>query len=47
MDRRAWRAAVHGATKSWTELKYLAHTRAELGVACSLERGKMGLSLDL
>ena len=25
----------------------LAHTRAELGVACSLERGQMGLSLAL
>ena len=21
MDREAWRAAVHGVTKSWTELK--------------------------
>ena len=22
MDRGAWRATVHGATKSWTRLKY-------------------------
>ena len=22
MDREAWRAAVHGVTKSWTELSY-------------------------
>ena len=22
MDREAWRAAIHGVTKSWTQLSY-------------------------
>ena len=26
MDRGAWRAVVHGITKSWTRLKRLKHT---------------------
>ena len=29
MDRRAWRAAVHGATKSRTRLKRLTHTHTQ------------------
>ena len=26
-DREAWRAAVHGVAKSWTQLSDLAHTK--------------------
>ena len=35
MDREAWRAAIHGVTKSWTQLRdlvctcALAHTHTE------------------
>ena len=28
IDREAWRAAVHGVTKSQTQLRYGAHTHA-------------------
>ena len=28
MDREAWRAAIHGVAKSWTQLKQLTHTHA-------------------
>ena len=27
-DREAWRAAVHGVTKSWTRLKQLSSSRS-------------------
>ena len=31
MDREAWHAAVHGVTKSWTQLKRLStHTQPQL-----------------
>ena len=29
-DRGAWRAAVHGVTKSWTRLRQYMHTYVDL-----------------
>ena len=44
MDRKAWRAAVHGVTKSWIQLSDWTELTAEWGSQQALkERGKTGI----
>ena len=35
MDRAAWRATVHGVSKSWAQLSYL-HFQTEFNLSCIL-----------
>ena len=35
MDRGAWRATVHGVSKSWAQLSYL-HFQTEFNLSCIL-----------
>jgi len=37
MDREAWRAAIHGVTKSWTQLSDLTELRGN-GLYCLMIR---------
>ena len=40
MDRGAWWTAVHGVSKSWTDLKWLSMHRSMISALISLNRGK-------
>ena len=44
MDRKAWRATVHRAAKSWTQLKQLS-THRDPQIAKAILRKKNGVEL--
>ena len=46
MDREAWRAAIHGVTKSWTWLSDWTELNKILARACSVVMEKLFLLMD-
>ena len=45
MDRKAWRAVIHGVTKSWTEVKWLL--RKDVSILSIMEKKMSLIQIDL